>query len=63
MRTRLDKLIDRVHRQDSEAIRDIYLRVLAMVTAQDREKQAVSRLVDISTQSNPLNHNQLGCIA
>lgn len=51
MRTRLDKLIDRVHRLDTEAIRDIYIRVLSMVTAQDREKQAASRLVDIAIQS------------
>lgn len=48
----LDKLLNKVTRVDSEAIRDIYINVLAMVTAQERASNVhITRMVSTSAQS------------
>ncbi|XP_067944579.1 coiled-coil domain-containing protein 160 homolog [Watersipora subatra] len=53
VRTMLDKLLDRVTRVDTDSIRDIYINVLAMVTAQERaSSNPITRMVNSSTQTD-----------
>ncbi|KAF6041199.1 hypothetical protein EB796_000537 [Bugula neritina] len=50
--TSIEKLVSKAHKLDSKAIRDIYLRVLAQVTAEKRVKDTSTSFVCSSTQTD-----------